>query len=137
MYVYLKMQWLLYVPAAQPVPKTKVLWSSITANTILMTYQLTGGFYTGPWDMPPRYDGSIWYCCNINPLEGKWFCSICVCLALRIMDDIAINWVTMKFPLLMLYLQIIFINRCIDRLGPVDLVLFTLILELVNLNFKY
>ena len=42
----------------------------------------------------------------------------------------------MTFPLLMLYLQIIFIDSLIDRLGPVDLVLFTLPLELVNWNLN-
>ena len=45
------MQWFLYflyhVQAAQPVPSTKVQ-ASMTANTILMTYQFTGGLYTGP-----------------------------------------------------------------------------------------
>ena len=30
-----------------------------------------------------------------------------------------------------------FIEWLIDRLGPVDLVLFTLLLELENLNFEY
>ena len=31
----------------------------------------------------------------------------------------------------------IFLDRLTDRLGPVDLVLFILLLGLVNLNFKY
>ena len=53
------------------------------------------------------------------------------------MHAIAINWFTMTFPLLILYLQIMFFERLIGRLGPVDLVLFTLLFELVNLNFKY
>ena len=48
------------------------------------------------------------------------------------------NLATMTFPLLMLLtFQIILmdnIDRCIDRLGPVDLVSFTLLFELVNLN---
>ena len=37
-----------YVQAAQPVPSTTVQASSMTANKILITYQLTGGSYTGP-----------------------------------------------------------------------------------------
>ena len=53
------------------------------------------------------------------------------------MHAVAINWATMTFPLLMLYLQIIFINRIIDRLGPEDLVLLLYSMELVNLDFKY
>ena len=32
-----------YVQTAQPVPSTKVQASSMTANTILMTYGFTGG----------------------------------------------------------------------------------------------
>ena len=52
------------------------------------------------------------------------------------MYAIAVNWATMTFPLLMLYLQIIFIDKLIDRSGPVDLVLLTLLLELVNLNLN-
>ena len=47
-----KMQWFLYflyyVQAAWPVPSTKVQASSKTANTILITYQVIGGLYTGP-----------------------------------------------------------------------------------------
>ena len=87
--------------------------------------------------MPAGYDDSNDYCHNINPLVGKWFCGMYVCIALRIMHSIAISWAAMTFPLLMLYLQIIFIDRLIDRLGPVDLVSFTLLLELANLNVKY
>ena len=64
---------------------------SMTAYTILMTYQHTEDLYIGPRDMPPGYDDSNYYCCNINPFEEKWFCGICVCLALRIMHAIAIN----------------------------------------------
>ena len=45
------MQWFLYflcyVQAAQPVQSTKVQASSMTANTILMTYEFTGVLYTG------------------------------------------------------------------------------------------
>ena len=47
------MQWFLYflyyiyVQTAQPVPSTKVQASSMTANTILMAWELTGGLYTG------------------------------------------------------------------------------------------
>ena len=47
------MQWFLYflyyiyVQVAQPVPSSKVQASSMTANTILMTYEFTGGLYTG------------------------------------------------------------------------------------------
>ena len=52
------------------------------------------------------------------------------------MHAIAINYATVTFPLLMLYLQIIFFDGLIDRLRPVDLVLFTLLLELVNLNLN-
>ena len=52
------------------------------------------------------------------------------------MHAIAINWATLTFPLSMLHLQIIFIDRLIDRLGPVDLVLFTLLLELLDLNLN-
>ena len=37
-----------YVQSAQAVPSTKVQASSMMANTILMTSQLTGGLYTGP-----------------------------------------------------------------------------------------
>ena len=36
-----------YVQLALPIPSTKVQVSPKTANTILMTYQLTGGLYTG------------------------------------------------------------------------------------------
>ena len=36
-----------YVQTAQPVPSTEVQASSMTANTILMTYGFTGGLYTG------------------------------------------------------------------------------------------
>ena len=36
----------------------------------------------------------------------------------------------------MLYLQMLFIDSLINRLGPVDLVLFTLLLELANLNLN-
>ena len=32
----------------QLVPSTKVQTSSVTANTVLMTNQLTGGLYIGP-----------------------------------------------------------------------------------------
>ena len=50
------MQWFLYflyyAQAVQPVPSTKVQASSVTANTILMIYQFTGGLQTDPWDMP-------------------------------------------------------------------------------------
>ena len=46
------------------------------------------------------------------------------------MYPIAINWTTMTFPLLMSHLQKILF----DRLGPVDLVLFTLLLNLLDLN---
>ena len=48
----------------------------------------------------------------------------------------AIIWTTITFPLLMLYLQIIFTDRLNEGFGPVDLVLFTLLFELVNLNLK-
>ena len=45
------MQWLLYflcyVQAVQPIPSTMVQASSMTANTILMTYEFPGGLYTG------------------------------------------------------------------------------------------
>ena len=68
-------------------------------------------------------------------MEGKWLCGICVCLVLGILYAIAVNWATMKF-LLILYLQIIFIDRLIDRLGPVDLMLLTLLLKLLDLNLK-
>ena len=54
---------------------------------------------------------------------------------LRFIHAIAIIWVTMTFLLLLSNLQIIF-DTFIDRLGPVDLVLFTLLLELVNLNLN-
>ena len=37
-----------YVQSGQPVPCTKVKVSSMKGNTILMTYQFTGGLYTGP-----------------------------------------------------------------------------------------
>ena len=40
-----------YVQTAQPVPSTKVQASSMTANTILMTYESTGGLYAGLRDM--------------------------------------------------------------------------------------
>ena len=53
------------------------------------------------------------------------------------MHAIAINWATMTLPLLVLYLHTIFIDILIDRLGPVYLILFALLFELVNLNFKY
>ena len=53
------------------------------------------------------------------------------------MHVIAINWATITFPLLMLCLQIIFIDKLIGGLGPVDLVLSTLLLEMIILNFKY
>ena len=136
-----KMQWFLYflyyVQAAEPVPNTWVQASCMIAYAILMTYQLTGCSYTGPWDMSPGCDDNNYYWCSINPLAGKWLFGICVSLALMIMHAIEINWATMTFPLLMLYLQIIFIERLIDRLAPIDLVLFTLLLELINLNFKY
>ena len=64
-----------------------------------------------------------------------------LCLALRITYTTAINWTMISFLLLMLltfrlYLQIILIDRLIDRLGPMDLTLFTLLLELVNLNLN-
>ena len=36
-----------YVQAAQPLPSTKVQASSMTANTIPITNQFTGGLYTG------------------------------------------------------------------------------------------
>ena len=36
-----------YVQTAQPVPSTKVQASSMIANTILMTYESTGGLYAG------------------------------------------------------------------------------------------
>ena len=36
-----------YVQAAQPVPSTKVQASSMTANTILMSYQFTWDLNTG------------------------------------------------------------------------------------------
>ena len=36
-----------YVQAAQPVPSTMVQTSSMTANTILVAYEFTGGLYTG------------------------------------------------------------------------------------------
>ena len=39
---------LYYVQTAQPVSSTKVQDSSMTANTILITYQFTGALYTGP-----------------------------------------------------------------------------------------
>ena len=58
--------------------------------------------------MPPGYDDSNYYCCNINPLDGKLFCGIYVCFALRIMHAIAINWATMAFPVLMLCLDNIY-----------------------------
>ena len=117
------MQWILYfllnVQSAHPVQSTKVQASPMTTNTILMSYQLTGGLYTGPWDMPTGCDDNNYYCCNTNPLEGKWYCGICVRLALRIMYVTAINLATMKFPLLLLltfrlYLQVILIDLLID-----------------------
>ena len=40
-----------YVQATQPVSSTKVPASSMTANTILMAYEFTGGLYIGLWDM--------------------------------------------------------------------------------------
>ena len=49
------------------------------------------------------------------------------------MHAIAINWATMTFPLSILNLQIMFIDMHISRLGPVDLVLFTLPSEPVNI----
>ena len=52
------------------------------------------------------------------------------------MHAIAINWATMTFPLVMLYLQIIFIDRLIDRLGPEGLVLSSLLLELENFSLN-
>ena len=61
------------------------------------------------------------------------------CLALTVMYATAISCTTMILILLMLltyrlYFQIIFIRRLIDGLGPVDLVLFTLLLGLVVFN---
>ena len=53
----MQMQWFLYfvyyiyVQAAQPVPSTKVQASSMTADTLMMTYEFTGGLNTGLWDM--------------------------------------------------------------------------------------
>ena len=35
--------------------------SSMTTNTILMTYQLTGDLYTGPGDMPLECDNNNYY----------------------------------------------------------------------------
>ena len=62
-------------------------------------------------------------------------------LALRIVYALAINWVTMSFPVLMLLKyytcrEYLLIYRLIDGLGPVDLVLFILFLELVILNLN-
>ena len=37
-----------YIQSTQPVPSTKVQASSVTVNTIWMTYQLTGSLHTGP-----------------------------------------------------------------------------------------
>ena len=47
----------------------------------------------------------------------------------------------MTFPLLMLlryrlYLRVIFIDRLMGGLGPVHLLLYTLLMELVNLNLN-
>ena len=84
-----------YVQSAQAAPYTKVQESFMTANTILMTYQLTGSLYTDPWDMPPGCDDNNYYWCSINPLEGMGYSGICVCLAVRIMYV-----TTVTFPLL-------------------------------------
>ena len=59
-----------------------------------------------------------------------------MCLILSIVHAIAISRANMIYSVLMSYLQIIFIDRLIDRLGPLDLVLFTLLLELVNLKLN-
>ena len=46
------MQWsfyfMSYVQAAQSVPSTKIQALSMVADTILMTYQISGALYTGP-----------------------------------------------------------------------------------------
>ena len=49
--------------------------SSMTANTILMTYHLTWGLYTGPWDMSPGCVDNNYYWCILNAMEGKWLCA--------------------------------------------------------------
>ena len=90
--------------------------------------------------MPPGCDDNNCYSSNINPLEGKWYCGICICLAPRIVHAIAINWATMINSFVdVTNIQIILTentDRLFDRDGPADLLLFTLPLELVNLNLN-
>ena len=42
--------------------------SSMT-NKTLMTYQIIGALYAGPWKNSPGYDDNNYYWCNINPLD--------------------------------------------------------------------
>ena len=117
--VYLIMQWLLYsssvYKAAQSVPSTKVQTSSMRTNTILITLQLTGAYIQVHEICHQDVMVATTMDVILIPLEGKQDCGICVCLALRIMHAIAINWATVTFPLLMLltfrlYFQIILIG---------------------------
>ena len=69
-----KMQWFLYflyyVQAAQPFPSTKTQASSMAANTILVTYPLTGGLYTGHETCHLECDTTITIDVVIVPLMG-------------------------------------------------------------------
>ena len=72
------MQWFLYflyyLQVAQPVPSTKVQASSMTPSTILMTYQLTGGLHSDPWDVSLECDNNNYYWYAIDTTDGNVKC---------------------------------------------------------------
>ena len=108
------MQWFIYflyymyVQTAQPVLSTKVQASSMTANTILIICQLQGLIYRSL-----RHVTRMWYC--------WWECDMCVTL-------------TPRKPLQLLRLLWQYLLTALDRLWPVNLLIFTLFLELVIMN---
>ena len=72
----------------------------MTANTILIPYQLTGA-YIQVLETHHQEVITITTVAILMPLRGKWYCRIYLCLALMIMHATAINWASMTFPLLM------------------------------------
>ena len=59
------MKWFLYcqyyVQPTQPLPDTKIQASSMTANTMVMTYQNTGTLYAGSQGMSSGCDDNKYY----------------------------------------------------------------------------
>ena len=74
------MQWFLYflyyAQAAQPVPSTKVQASSMTDNTILMTYQIKGAYVQVHETCYLGSDDNTYYWYGTTTTDGNWYYSM-------------------------------------------------------------